>query len=232
MTIVSHDSPTSATQLEEAYEKIRADLSDSFSIRMRRAISWLTKAQPLHESHDYDGAFIFFWISFNAMYAVEPGTGRIPSDTAQMTEFFDKLLGFDQSDSIYETLWERFSDSIRTLVKNQYVFTPYWDYTLGRDHEVDWETALKKSEITAMTALVNKNRTSELLSIVFDRLYTLRNQLIHGSATYQGSVNRDQVRDGSSILHYLVPQFVLIMLEQPGHDWGEVMYPAISPQKR
>lgn len=231
MTIASHDSPTSATQLEEAYEKIRGDLSDSFSIRMRRAISWLTKAQPLHESNDFDGAFIFFWISFNAMYAVEPGTGRIPSDTAQMTGFFDKLLGFDQSDSIYGTLWERFPDSIRTLVKNQYVFTPYWDYTLGRDHDVDWETELKKSEITAQTALTNKNRTSGLLSIVFDRLYTLRNQLIHGSATYQGSVNRDQVKDGSSILHYLVPQFVFIMLEQPGRDWGEVMYPAISPRR-
>lgn len=231
MTTDSPDVPTPAQQLEDSYARVRSSLSDDFSIRMRRAISWLTKAQPLHECQDYDGAFIFFWISFNAMYAIEPGSGKIPSDAAQITTFFSNLLKFDQSQSIYKTLWDRFPDSIRTLVKNQYVFTPYWEHTLGRNYELDWETALKKSEVTAMAALRNSRKTEELLSIVFDRLYTLRNQLIHGSATYQGSVNRDQVKDGSSILHYLVPQFVSIMLEQPEHDWGEVMYPAISSKR-
>ena len=222
------DTPVSAQRLDTIYKELRPSLSDSNSIRLRRAISWLAKAQPLHDDQDYDGAFIFFWISFNAMYSIETHSSNIPSDTKQFSNFFGKLLKFDREDAIYTTIWGKFSGPVRTLVTNQYVFNPFWDYTLGKDHGVDWETKLKKSEIEAKAALPNKRKTKQLLDIVFDRLYTLRNQLIHGSATYQGSVNRDQVKDGASILHYLVPQFAAIMLEQPTHDWGEVMYPAVS----
>ena len=37
-----------------------------------------------------------------------------------------------------------------------------------------------------------------------------RNQLIHGGATWQGGVNRNQVRDGGRVLEQLVPVFVTI----------------------
>lgn len=37
-----------------------------------------------------------------------------------------------------------------------------------------------------------------ILSILFDRLYVLRNQLVHRGATWNSDVNRDQVRDGPS----------------------------------
>ena len=44
-----------------------------------------------------------------------------------------------------------------------------------------------------------------VLSIVFDRLYVLRNQLVHGGATWNSQVNRQQLRDGVAILGTLVP---------------------------
>ena len=34
-----------------------------------------------------------------------------------------------------------------------------------------------------------------VLSIVLSRIYTLRNQLVHGGATWDSSVNREQLRD-------------------------------------
>ena len=71
------------------------------------------------------------------------------------------------------------------------------------------------------------NDTATLLSIVFDRLYVLRNQLIHGEATWNSGVNRAQVKDGTHILLALVSVVIELMLRQPEADFGEILYPVI-----
>jgi hypothetical protein len=43
-----------------------------------------------------------------------------------------------------------------------------------------------------------------ILNTLFERLYVLRNQLIHGGATYRGKVNRTQVEDGAIVLMALM----------------------------
>ena len=60
---------------------------------------------------------------------------------------------------------------------------------------------------------------------LFDRLYVLRNQLLHGGATWQGSVNRSQVTKGAEIMAVLMPQFVKLMMDNPLSDWGKPYYP-------
>lgn len=70
--------------------------------------------------------------------------------------------------------------------------------------------------------------TSRVLAIVLSRIYTLRNQLIHGGATWNSSVKRDQIRDCSKILGRLVPIVIEIMLDNPQELWGQPCYPVIS----
>ena len=69
---------------------------------------------------------------------------------------------------------------------------------------------------------------ARILSILFDRLYVLRNQLVHGGATWNGSVNRDQVRDGAAVLGTLLPIFIEIMMDNPGQNWGKPFYPVVD----
>jgi Zn-dependent oligopeptidase len=52
---------------------------------------------------------------------------------------------------------------------------------------------------------LSTQKVVDLLEVVLDRLYTLRNQLVHGGATYKSEVNRSQVIDGKNILSMLVP---------------------------
>lgn len=68
----------------------------------------------------------------------------------------------------------------------------------------------------------------KILSLVFDRLYVLRNQIVHGGSTWGGNVNRQQVRDGAAILGFLMPVFVNLMMENPHEDWGVPFYPVVS----
>lgn len=70
--------------------------------------------------------------------------------------------------------------------------------------------------------------TIEILSMLFDRLYALRNQLIYGEATWNSRTNRDQLRDGAAILRNVVPVMVDLMMDAPRTDWGVPMYPAIE----
>ena len=45
--------------------------------------------------------------------------------------------------------------------------------------------------------------TRKALNILFDRLNVLRNQIVHGSATWKSGVNRDQVEDGARVMAVL-----------------------------
>jgi len=66
-----------------------------------------------------------------------------------------------------------------------------------------------------------------VLSVVLSRIYTLRNQLMHGGATWNSSVNRDQIRDCRSLMGKLVPVVIEIMLDHPETLWGDACYPVV-----
>jgi hypothetical protein len=67
-----------------------------------------------------------------------------------------------------------------------------------------------------------------ILSTLFDRLYVLRNQLVHGGATWNSSVNRAQVGDGARIMAFLVPLFIDLMMDNPEFAWGAPYYPVVE----
>jgi hypothetical protein len=56
----------------------------------------------------------------------------------------------------------------------------------------------------------------------------LRNQLVHGGATWNSSINRDQVRDGAAVIGWLLPIFIDIMMDNPQQEWGPVAYPVVE----
>ena len=73
-----------------------------------------------------------------------------------------------------------------------------------------------------------RSPSARVLSFVFDRLYVLRNQLVHGGSTWNSGVNRAQVRDGAEILGFLMPVFIDIMMDNPAENWGKPFYPVVN----
>ena len=69
--------------------------------------------------------------------------------------------------------------------------------------------------------------TARVLRILFDRLYVLRCQMMHGATTWNSSVNRTQVENGAAVLAALLPEMIDLMLDNPGIDWGTPHYPVI-----
>ena len=115
-------------------------------------------------------------------------------------------------------------------MSNEYVFRGFWDsLTEQRSDRGRWERKddfeAERDEVPKLLRTANERNTHRLLWLVFSRLYVVRNQLMHGCATRQGSLNRRQVEDGAEILAVLIPRFLDIMANHPDRDWGAISYP-------
>lgn len=211
-----------ARTLKEQHRQVRDAQPEALRVRIHRAISWLARAEQ--EKEDQDARYIFLWIAFNAAYASEFGFEQKERD--QVRQFIDRLLRLDSEQRLHDALFRQFTGPIRTLIDNRFVFEPFW--RAMRNHESDgaWETSFTASRKLALRALMEKD-TATLLSIVLDRLYVLRNQLIHGGATWGSAANREQVKDGTAILGVQLPIVVDIMIPESKEDFGAIAYPAV-----
>ncbi len=197
--------------------------SDASCVRIHRAISWLERAEAA--AHDHDACFIFLWIAFNAAYAADVGSADSARD--QLRIFFARLLALDADRRLHTLLFERFCGPIRTLIGNKFVFEPFWRALREHDASERWREQFKASRKVALRAIVD-GHTDTVLGVVFDRLYVLRNQLVHGGATWNSKVNREQVRDGVNILLAVVPVVLELMLEHPEAGFGDILYPVLQ----
>ena len=190
-----------------------------FNLRMRRATSWLARAEQ--ERDDPDAAFIFYWIAFNAAYS-----GNIAGERRAFKVYFGKMLALRDGRVIFSEMSSKFAEAISKFIPNQYVFPDFWtgDIFQQADPQV-WEPSLDRS-ISRFNQAVRNDNVRDILEELFDRLYVLRNQLVHGGATWKGSVNRSQVQDGAAIMAFLVPHFINLMLDNPTADWGIPPYAA------
>jgi hypothetical protein len=211
--------------LKARQREIRHTFSESLALRTHRSLSWLDRAE--RETGDTDAKFIFLWIAFNAAYAHEIPDKAGFSERRLYLLFFRKLVELDREKLVYKLLWENFSGPIRLLIENEFVFRPYWEYRNGRYSEEEWLELFGRSKASAKRALARMN-SEKVMAIAFDRLYVLRNQILHGGATWNSSVNRRQVNDGARFLERVVPLLVHLMMENPDATWGEPTYPVVS----
>ncbi|MGH6988201.1 MAG: hypothetical protein ACRED9_15340 [Caulobacteraceae bacterium] len=219
---------TSTPEYASLREKERARRDgwpQPFRLRVHRAVSWLGRAEQMVD--DTDIAFILLWIAVNAAYADLQDVEAL-DERGLFARFAGDLVGFDGAHRIYETVWGRFSQEIRLLLDNRFVFRPFWDHhNSGGAVAGDWRQRLERERRRVHRAL-KEEETAVILVHLFNRLYVLRNQIVHGGATWGSSANRAQVKDGARVLGRLAPVFVDVMMDHPDHDWGRPAYPVVD----
>lgn len=212
-----------AVTLKAKLAALPAQTPENFRVRCHRAISWLRRAEQ--EQEDLDARFIFLWISFNAAYAWE--FGHEQSERDLLRRFFERILLLDADKRLHALLFKNFTGCVRTLIDNPYLFDPFWRALRDHDSSGRWEEQFQGAKRTA-TAAVMSGETATVAGIVVDRLYVLRNQLVHGGATHGSRVNRQQVKDSVALLGQLIPLVLELMLASDGNDFGNIAYPVIG----
>ena len=224
----------SVAKLEAKRQRIKCP--DELRHRLRRCISWLERAGT---EDDVDTKSILLWVAFNAAYAIDRKAARQewgrgpedpdPGERDLRTRLFRRLARAETNrirSAIRTKLWRQWP----SLMNNEYVFKGFWESLT--DEEFNWDNWERKRQFdedrAAMSGLLRSadyHSTLKALSLLFSRLYVLRNQLMHGCATRDGGLNRKQVEDGAVILEILIPLFVDIMADHPEEDWGQISFP-------
>ena len=218
------DEPLDSNTLRAKFEDSLRGRSEPLQLRLHRALSWLGRAK--REPEDADLRFILLWISFNAAYAREVDAESKP-EWQRLRHFLEALVKLDAKERIRDAVLDRFRDGIQQLVANRYVYGPFWKHFNGVEGYENWKSRFSNEKRRVIFQL-QEGKTSAVLITLFNRLYVLRNQMLHGAATYRGRVNREQVEHGAAVLECLVPLFIDIMLENPQQDWGEPSYPVVE----
>ena len=166
--------------LKKRQHELGEKLPTDVYLRVHRALSWLKAA---NQNFSLDAKFIFLWIAFNAAYAQEFKSGQELMKRDSFKEFLGRLLRLDCEDLVYNIVWGNYSGKIRLFIDNQYVSRYFWDFHNGTLTKEQWVKTFERSRAMAQKALAIKN-TVVFVGILFDRLYVLRNQLVHGGVTW------------------------------------------------
>lgn len=213
--------------LKTRQREMRKAFPTDFGLRVHRAVSWIEGAEAASARGDADAAFICYWIAFNATY-VQSTDLQVRFTEMEFREwFFEMICNVDGQGVVYDAIWQRFSGPLRLLLDNRYVYEPFWRHQHGEAEFANWRERFRADQRLVAAALRNQD-TPRILGILFRRLYVLRNQLIHGGATWGGRVNRHQVADGGRVMACLVPHFVNLMMSHPQEAWGVPPYPPVD----
>ena len=220
-----------ATLVPDGYDDFQPD---DFTVRITRADTWLARAKQICKACDPDLTFVLYWTAFNAAYAQDVPREFADREDAERTVFGDflrRLVSLDDPEAIHNAMTTPLWRYIGPVLDNRYLFSPLWHYANGRADYAHWEWRLKNDGERAREAL-SKHRTATTLTILFQRLYILRNQLVHGGARWRSKRNRDSVENAAPIMEHLVPMFIDIMRDNPD-GWGQPYYrPGLELPKR
>ena len=210
------------SELKTRHRQMREQQETSLGIRIHRALSWLDKAE---QETDEDAKFIFLWICFNSAYASE-FNGKT-TERSTFRKFIQKIVSLDSHHHLHHLFFKAYSGPVRLLISNKFVFEPFWKAMREHDSSERWKQQFQQSTAMATRAIINK-RTDIVLEVVFDRLYVLRNQLLHGGATWKSSINRQQVKDSTHLMEQMVPVILSLMIDEHELEMGNLMYPIVA----
>ena len=215
-------------ELDRRFRELMGEEYTPLSLRLRRATSWGLRGDEEEDKDppDHDAAFIFYWIAFNALYGEYAADDSEKREWESIRTYLRRLVPLDNQLSIYAVLLGNDKD-VGSLLDNQYVFRNFWKYRHGVPRFENWRQRFDEENSKAKGAL-RRSGVITVLQTLFDRLYVLRNQMLHGSATWGSKVNRAQVVAGAGLMGCLLPRFVELMLDNPDGDFGDPYYPVVN----
>lgn len=185
------------------------------NLRLRRSISWLGRAEEFYYSdcQDLDLAFTCYWFAFNALYDKDPYSESYMDAITSFRVFFEAVIKHDDQRAIFDEIQRNFLEPIMRLRDNKYVFEPFWKHYNGVKRYEDWQDKLESAKKIVNEDIGNgKQNIHKVLCVLFDRLYVIRKQIVHGNAAWNSDRNRDQLRDGTSIMAFLIPLFITLIM--------------------
>lgn len=194
---------------------------EAYNIRVWRALSWLERAQSL-DSTDIEGRFISAWIGFNALYGRLDRERHAYGDREAWSTYLAQVWRIDADGKVGALLRKR-QLRARRLIEDKYLSPKFWVKGNAAKPEI-------RQELKNAIAWFQEENNPKVQQLLFDRLYVMRNQLLHGASTKGSKLNRRPLREAGDLLIELLAEFLDVMIAHgSGKDWGELCFPPSGP---
>lgn len=199
--------------------------------RVQRADSWIQataalRPEQLHES------FIFLYIAFNCLYGRRQYEGDETQIGKDCAEFFKKVRAMSDRDvADGGTILKKAIAAARhdgaILIRDKFLSNRYWrgGSSVALQKQLNKEERLVEEQFALGSCDL-------FLDLTFRRISVLRNQIMHGCATYGArSYGQASLTKGLRFLKVMVPAFYALT-KQYGHEvkWDPVPYPRAGSQ--
>jgi len=205
-----------------ALPKGEGRVREAYNIRVWRALSWLERAQGLDPA-DIEGRFISAWIGFNALYGRLDPERHAYGDREAWSTYLANVRRIDVDGKVGALLRKR-QLRARRLIEDKYLSARFWLMGNAAKPEI-------RQELKNAIAWFQQENNLKVQHLLFDRLYVMRNQLLHGASTKGSKLNRRPLREAGDLLIELLAEFLSLMIARgSGEDWGELCFPPGGPE--
>lgn len=219
------ESPLNPAALKTRFKKQcndHPDSPDNWGIRAHRALSWHKRATELPADQP-EARYLFYWISLNSLYSRWDAQRNAPgADRDTRQSFIRRLIQFDSGGRISAMLHQQ-RPLIKKILGNPFLSSVFW-----RDPHHPKARGWASEDVNYLEKNFREHNYQKLLEQVFDRLYVLRGQLVHGASTGGSHLNRTTLYHCLMMLAQMVPVILELVIDQ-GIDanWPELCYPPV-----
>lgn len=219
---------TTAAELRKLFKTVPREDRDAhqpWAIRVWRSLSWLERAEQAAEVED---RFIHGWIAFNALYGQLDENNRPASERFAYKQLLQAVVGLDRDGQLAALLADRdFQLSAERLVSNKYLDIEFWN------QPAEYEDNYIEKARSRLRYLLGIGEVVKVTKELIDRLYVMRQQLMHGASTKGSKLNRLNLDRSARLLLRLVPPILEVTIRHGmHHPWPAVCYPPVGKESR
>ncbi len=202
----------------------------SLAERLERAESWITAASSLHTTQLHE-RFLFLCIALNSLLTRRRYEGEKALLREDLDEFLKKILVLskldeDRGGTILKKAIQACRQDGAVLIRDRFLKDAYWRRS---EASPELQQRLVREALHATSRLLDGDSRT-FLSLTLSRILVLRNQIMHGCATYgERSRGRSSLARGVGFLKVLIPAlFRLASLYGHAVKWDPVPYPRLG----
>ena len=206
----------------------------SLAERLQRAESWITAASTLPPSQLHE-SFLFLSIAINSLLCRRRHEGDKAQVREDLNEFLKKVLALHKCDedhggAILKKAIAACRQDGAILIRDRFLKDAYWRRA---QPSPELQQRLARESLHATGRLIDGDYRT-FLSLAFNRILVLRNQLMQGCATYgERTLGRSSLHRGVRFLTVMAPALLqLVSRHGKAVKWDPVPFPRYGTREQ
>ena len=206
--------------------------NESVQRRIERMENWIMHANLSDNNHN---RFLFYWIAYEAAYKEDQSEKIYEYEHELRCRFHKRIIECKYASKKLQEALRTVKREATKLLKLRQASRYFWYKEEGWESSQVWEKKFGQKFANDChnlgKAAHDGRELVPVLNALFENLYIVRHQIVHGGSSGKDSRGLNQVIWGSKILESVVPRFYTCIEENKSRDWGKPPFPRVGEHK-